>query len=73
MIRLSSIHYFVFILFNIQIFSIVNSSRDSLRICDQYFQVNNCYYFACIDAIYQCGRENLLVQFSYTLCKLIYS
>ena len=30
----------------------------------------DCYYFACVDSIYQCGEGNLLVQVSYPLCKL---
>ncbi len=77
-IRLFSIHYLVVILFNIyhnvQTLSIRHSPKTSLHICDQFFHINNCYYFSCIDSIFQCGQENLLVQFSYSLCKFeIYS
>ena len=41
----------------------------SLKLCDQFYNATNCYYFACVDSVYQCGEGNLLVQFSNRLCK----
>ena len=45
--------------------------RKSVDTCDRFANAMDCYYFACIDSIYQCGSRNLLVQFSYHLCKTI--
>lgn len=63
------IRIFFLILFSIQIISSQSIKKSSLRICDKFLQANNCYYFSCIDSIYQCGKENILVQFSYPFCK----
>jgi len=38
--------------------------------CDKFFDLNDCYYFPCLDAHYSCGRDNHLARFSYDLCLL---
>jgi hypothetical protein len=66
-------HLVVFFLFGI--FNDVQNHpyRKSFQICDQFSRVMDCYYFSCIDSIYQCGSKNLLVQFSYHFCKFVFS
>jgi hypothetical protein len=64
-----------FICYNVQTRQIPltkNSLKRSFDVCDQYLNATNCYYFACIDSIYQCGEGNSLVQFSYPFCKFLY-
>ena len=36
--------------------------------CRQFLVRNDCYYFPCLDAHYQCGRDSHLTRFSYDLC-----
>ncbi|CAF2952328.1 unnamed protein product [Rotaria sp. Silwood2] len=38
--------------------------------CDQFLNINDCYYFPCLDAHYSCGPDNHLVRFNYDLCIL---
>ena len=47
--------------------------QKQVDICEEFVHRLDCYYFACIDSIYQCGSQNILVQFSYLFCKLIRS
>ncbi|CAF1271142.1 unnamed protein product [Adineta steineri] len=71
-IRLFSIYYLIIIYSNVQTRHIHLSktlSKKSIHICEQYLNITDCYYFSCIDSIYQCGRENLLVQVSYAFCE----
>lgn len=72
--RMSCIELLMIIIFNIYSNTETRDivfNKKSFDICDEFFNTTNCYYFACIDSIYQCGEGNLLVQFSYLFCKLV--
>ena len=38
--------------------------------CEKFYDLNDCYYFPCLEAHYSCGRDSHLVRFSYDFCLL---
>ncbi|CAF0927199.1 unnamed protein product [Didymodactylos carnosus] len=51
--------------------SSVNTDIDyRISHCLNFIPTIDCYYYACVDAKYQCGSENILVRFSYDFCEM---
>ncbi|UJR27005.1 hypothetical protein I4U23_008310 [Adineta vaga] len=49
----------------------IHDQKTSLNLCQQFLNLTDCYYFSCLDSVHQCGRDNILVQFSYRFCEAV--